>query len=542
MPSIKDWPIYKIYKNRHNFIDEISRETYKGILENMGGKTLKDVIETTIYKEKSRVKNMPWRVDPKGEADYWRNTHSRLIRSESLETPLNEQKNILNDIVHRYAEEITGNFKISYYLFAKFFVTFGFARLLNAARVKGLLSLFSRQLDLDDKINIVGEIEHIRSLTQKGTVVMVPTHFSNLDSILIAWVIQFIGLPAFIYGAGLNLYNIGIISFFISKLGAYKLDRRKKNPIYLETLKIYSIRSLWHGCHTLFFPGGARSRSGEVEKTLKLGLLNSIIESQRQFYQKPESENRKIFIVPTVINYQFTLEAPALIREHLKKTGRERFYEEFDEFSNSYKIASFMLKFITKGSNVSVSIGRGMDILGNYVDMKGNSLDQNGNILDVKDYFRSNDEIVFDKQRENAYIRILSKRIIEEYHTYSQLMPSHLIAYTAFKMLEKKNKDMDLYHLLRISDEDMILDPLEFENKFENLRSKVLELNECGKVGVNELLKGNKKEAIADGFYNIGLYHAKRPIVKKNNKVIVQDMNTLYYYHNRMNGFGLEDF
>ena len=109
-----------------------------------------------------------------------------------------EEEKILHDIIRRYAEEVSGNFKKNSYRFARTVVTFGFARLLNATRVKGLTSLFSRQLDLDDKIHIVGETEHIRNLAKIGTVVMVPTHFSNLDSILIGWVIQFLGLPAFL--------------------------------------------------------------------------------------------------------------------------------------------------------------------------------------------------------------------------------------------------------------------------------------------------------------------------------------------------------
>ena len=87
---------------------------------------------------------------------------------------------------------------------------------------------------------------------------MVPTHFSNLDSILIGWVIHVLGLPPFIYGAGLNLFNIKILAYFMNSLGAYKVDRRKKNPIYLEALKSYSNLAIQEGAHSLFFPGGTR--------------------------------------------------------------------------------------------------------------------------------------------------------------------------------------------------------------------------------------------------------------------------------------------
>ena len=117
---------------------------------------------------------------------------------------------------------------------------------------------------------------------------MVPTHFSNLDSVLIAWVIYELGLPPFIYGAGLNLFNIGIFAYFMNSVGAYKVDRRKKNAVYLETLKTYSTLSIQKGCHSLFFPGGTRSRSGKIENVLKMGLLGTAIEAQRTFARQRE--------------------------------------------------------------------------------------------------------------------------------------------------------------------------------------------------------------------------------------------------------------
>ena len=422
-------------------------------------------------------------------------------------------------------------------------VTFGFARLLNAARVKGLLALFSKQLDLDDKLHVVGETEHIRKLAKLGTVVMVPTHFSNLDSILIGWAIQHLGLPPFIYGAGLNLFNIRILAYFMNSLGAYKVDRRKKNPIYLETLKSYSNRAIQRGCHSLFFPGGTRSRSGEIESRLKMGLLSTAIEAQREMYQTANGEPaKKVFIVPVVINYHFTLEAPALIKEHLKRTGRERYYVEADEFSTSYKIGTFMFKFFTKGSDISVSIGKGMDMLGNYVDDEGNSFDKNGNLIDSKDYFLRGKEITIDKQRENEYVRVLSQRIVEEYHKYNRVFASHLVAFTAFKMLEKQNPKLDLYNVLRLPDEDLILDYKEFKEIYKKLRKHLEKLHEKGQVNMALHMQKKADVSILHGLKNVGLYHDQRPLVLKNEKIIIKDTNTLYYYHNRMNGYDLEKY
>ena len=371
---------------------------------------------------------------------------------------------------------------------------------------------------------------------------MVPTHFSNLDSILIGWVIQFLGLPAFIYGAGLNLFNIKIFAYFMNSLGAYKVDRRKKNPVYLEVLKTYSNIALRWGCHSLFFPGGTRSRSGEIEKALKLGLLSTTIEAQRKMFQTEGDRARKIFVVPVVINYQFTLEAPALIRDHLRRTGQERYYQESDEYSTSYKIGTFLLKFFTKGSDISVSIGKGMDILGNYVDSEGNSYDKNGNSINPQDYFISGGKVTIDTQREHTYVRILGKRIVEEFHKHNQVFSSHLVAYTAFRFLEKQNPKLDLYSLLRLPEEDLQLDYEAFKMAFKKLRKRLIKLHKKGKVGLTDHIRDKAESSIAMGLQNVGMYHAKRPLIRKGDKIIIQDTNTLYYYHNRLEGYGLEKF
>ena len=545
IPNKSDWPIVQLAKNRKAFIEEVASDAFEKFVSSKNG-SLREEIEMTIHREKLRMKDNPWKVDPQDERSYWKGIQSRLLEidTENNEKTKEEEREILKAIMLRYSGEIAGNFKKTYYHFAQKIVTFGFARLLNATRVKGLLALFSKQLDLEDKLHVVGETEHLRKLAKAGTVVMVPTHFSNLDSILIGWVIQHLGLPPFIYGAGLNLFNIKLLAYFMNSLGAYKVDRRKKNPIYMETLKSYSNLAIQRGCHSLFFPGGTRSRSGEIETQLKVGLLSTAIEAQRELYQKQEKDQpvRKVFILPVVINYHFTLEAPSLIKEHLKRTGRERYYVEADEFSTSYKISTFMFKFFTKGSSFSVSIGRGMDILGNYVDDEGNSFDKNENPINARDYFLRDKKITVDKQRENEYVRVLSRRIVEEYHKHNRVFASHLVAFTTFKMLERKSPKLDLYNVLRLPDEDLILDYQEFKEKYKRLRKRLEKLHKKGRVNLADHMDEKAGESILHGLNNLGLYHNQRPLVLKGKKIIIQDTNTLYYYHNRMNGYGLEKF
>ena len=189
-----------------------------------------------------------------------------------------------------------------------------------------------------------------------------------------------------------------------------------------------------------------------------------------------------------------------------------------------------------------MNIGKGMDILGNYVDDEGHSYDKNGTSIHTKDYFLRGKQITYDKQRENEYVRVLAARIVEEYHKYNRVFASHLVAFTAFKMLERKNPKLDLYNVLRLPDEDLVLDYLEFKANFKKLRDRLFKLNKKGKVDLSNHMRKKAEQAILEGLNNVGLYHDQRPLVRKKDKIIINDTNTLYYYHNRMNGYGLEKY
>lgn len=328
----------------------------------------------------------------------------------------------------------------------------------------------------------------------------------------------------------------------MNSLGAYKVDRRKKNAIYLETLKTYSNLAIQRGAHSLFFPGGTRSRSGKIETELKLGLLGTAMEAQRTlFMEHPNRDAKKIFIVPVTINYNFVLEAPSLINEYLQQKGKERYYSESDEYSSSFKMIKFLVKFFTKGSDISVSIGRAMDLMGNYVDDEGRSIDKQGRFIDLRDYFVSDGKINVDKQREAEYTRQLSKVIVKEFHRINRVFASHLVAFVAFRMWRKKYQKLDLYEFLRLPEEDLEINYEEFKEAFTICRNKVLKLKKKKKVNVAAHLKGDIDEVIKIGIENVGMYHVKRPLMMdKSNNILTKDLNTLYYYHNRMDGYDLE--
>ena len=549
LPKKDEWPVVKLARERKEFVKKVAELSEERILGLIGKnpEILKEELETTLYREKLRIKQNPWDVDPDDEKEFWGEVKNSLLQihtegSLSKAKRLDAYQAVLKKITARYSEEIASNFKASHYKFTRRVVTYGFSRLLNAARVKGFKSLFSNQFTLQDKIQITGQTAQIRELATKGTIIMVPTHFSNLDSILIGWIISVLGMPPFIYGAGLNLFNISIFAYFMNALGAYKVDRRKKNLMYLETLKTYSKEAIQFGCHSLFFPGGTRSRSGIIESKLKLGLLSTAMEAQRANYQQGIGDvSGKIFIVPVTINYHFVLEAPSLIQDYLSQTGQERYYKENDEFSNSYKISKFLFKFFTKGSDISVSIGRAMDVMGNYVDQDGNSRDKWDRIVDTQEYFVSNGKVTVDAQREEEYTQMLGKRIVEEFHKINRVFSSHLVAFVAFELIQAKNTKLDLFDLIRLPQEDLLLNYDEFKSACQRMLDQIFELKSQGKIDTAPHLNRPMDEIIAHGLENVGMYHAKRPLIQdKEGNIGTEDMSLLYFYHNRLHGYGLE--
>lgn len=543
IPEIEDWPIYQLSEDRRAFIQELEEFTTKR-LELLYGPGIADIIAKTIYLERIRIREEPWKVDPPNERQFWRRVQRRMVKKVIDREPaktMEELDDILHRIVHRYAEEIVGTFRIKTFLFARRFLTMFFTRLLNTAALRTPRGLWGGKYRLRDRLKVLGETDTLRSLMTKGTVVVVPTHFSNLDSILIGYAIDtFLGLPSFSYGAGLNLYNTGYTAYFMNRLGAYRVDRRKKNPIYLETLKAMSKLSIERGVNSLFFPGGTRSRSGKLETRLKLGLLGTAVEAQRALLQK--GEDRKIFIVPLILSYHFVLEAQYLIEQHLRRTGRERYLvSSKDDFQSIWKIIKFAWRLFSTANDIVLSFGQPMDVLGNPVDAEGNSFDQYGNPIQIRDYFLRHDEVREDLQRESEYTKVLADRIVESFHRENIVLTSHLVAFAAFRILQHENSHLDLYGLLRLPPDDLIFPRDYLRDVVSQLRDELLRMEEAEEIKLSEPIRGDLDALIDDGISRMGSFHLKSPLrIDKQGRIVSESFNLLFYYHNRLENYGLE--
>lgn len=505
------------------------------------------MIAKTIYQERIRIKEEPWKVDPPNDSAFWAKMRKSLMevkKEQETEASTAVLQKILSQIINRFSEEIVGTFNKKTFLFARKFLTFFFNKLLNTAIwFRKIKSFKSNAFKIHKRLNLVGETDSMRNLMKKGTVVVVPTHFSNIDSVFIGYAMDAIlGIPSFSFGAGLNLYNSGIAAYYMNRLGAYRVDRRKKNPIYLESLKSMATLSLKRGVNNIFFPGGTRSRSGRIEEKVKMGLIGSVVEAQRSLLQ--EGNEEKIFIFPVVLGYPFVLEAKFMIEQHLQKEGKEQYLKIKDQSYSIRTVAKFIWNFFSKTSDITLSIGKPIDVIGNFVDREGKSLDKNGNYINLRDYFKTNDRISFDLQRDSVYTKILSEKIVERFKAENVVLSSDLIAYIGFQILKLENPGLDLYSLLRLPTEDFSFSTDKMQTVLKQLKPALFELERKSLIKLSAEIKWENDMLLKDGISKMGSYHPQQPLmIDKNYKLIIsQDFKLLYYYHNKLSGYDLEQF
>ena len=95
--------------------------------------------------------------------------------------------------------------------------------------------------------------------------------------------------------------------------------------------------------------------------------------------------------------------------------------------------------------------------------------------------------------------------------------------------------------MLRLPEEDVTLSYEAFKEGGQKVLDRIYELEKEGKIHVAPHLRQEMDKIIAHGLANVGMYHAKRPLLKnEKGEIITEDFNLLYFYHNRLEGYGLE--
>lgn len=449
-----------------------------------------------------------------------------------------ELRDKLRVYAERYAWDVAGNFDGRVYKFASKAI----APLLGALMSpRATLRHLGQSFDLtalDGRIVVQGPREHIRKLTEIGTVVYTPTHLSNLDSVVFGFAIERAGLPPAVYGAGKNLFTNPVLSYFMHNLGAYRVDRRLRHSLYKDVLKTYSTVMLERGYHSLFFPGGTRSRSGGVERKLKLGLAGTGIEAFVRTTVKGRAQ--PVFFVPATINYLLTLEAETLIDDFLQEEGKARYIIEDDESTRVSRVAAFMNKLLGLDGACVIRFSRPLDAFGNYVDDEGRSHDNRGRIVDASTYVAGREgTAAMDPVRDAEYTRELGDRIVESFRRDTVVMATHVVAACAFERLRRAVGKADLFAVLRHRD-DVAVSRAELAEDVDVMMARIGVLEDHGEIAVAPTLKGKPGDAVVDDALRaFAGYHTQEVLAPRGSELVLRDTRLLFYYQNRLAAHGL---
>ncbi len=155
--------------------------------------------------------------------------------------------------------------------------------------------------------------EKLKKIPPDSVVVFVMNHRSNIDYILVAYMLaRQISLS---YAVG-EWARVWPLEYIFKSFGAYFIRRRYREKLYHLVLEKYvQLISLQGVTQGIFLEGGL-SRDGRL-RAAKIGILDYIIR-----IRKNPGFNRELVFVPAAINYDWVLEDRTLIQEW--KKGKEK--------------------------------------------------------------------------------------------------------------------------------------------------------------------------------------------------------------------------
>ena len=440
----------------------------------------------------------------------------------------------LDEVARHYARDVAGNFNPRVFSVSTRVLPRALTLLL-APKDFSLAAEGARLLE--SHLITQGPLDTIRALAERGTLVFVPTHSSNLDSVVFGFALERERLPPVSYGAGKNLFTNPFLSYFMQNLGAYKVDRRIKHELYKDVLKTYSTVLIERGFHSLFFPGGTRCRSNLVEERLKLGLMGTGVEAFTNTLRRGHPQ--RVFFVPATINYLLTLEASTLIDDYLAETGRNRYIIEDDESTQLDRIFTLLRKLTRTTGSIVIRFGQPMDPFTNRVTPDGRSLDARGRTVDPATYVMRDGDVVNDDARDAQYTRELGEAICRSYARETVVMPTALVAAAVFARLREMYPGADLFSLLRHRD-DVFVPGDELERRVADLAERARRMEDAGDIVLAPGVRHARPTDLIDTAVRAWSgYHTRAVLTPAEGGYVIGETNLVLYYQNRLAVSGL---
>jgi glycerol-3-phosphate O-acyltransferase len=190
----------------------------------------------------------------------------------------------------------------------------------DMATIKGLEAIFHRVfhriyagIEYDK-----ADIERVRDAAKAGSLVLLPSHKSHIDYLILSYVFnnENLQLPLIAAGDNLNFFPVGPI---FRRGGAFFIRRSfRGDKLYAAIVDSYIRRLIRDGFPIELFLEGGRSRTGKLLPP-KYGLLTMIVDAAMAVPQ------RTTYFVPVSIGYERVIEAASYQHE---LTGGEKEKED----------------------------------------------------------------------------------------------------------------------------------------------------------------------------------------------------------------------
>lgn len=176
------------------------------------------------------------------------------------------------------------------------------------------IGLFARFLDwlfhrIFDGLVVDHEgIERVREAARRGPVVLLPSHKSHVDYLVLSYLLarNAISPPLIAAGDNLSFFPVGP---FLRRSGAFFIRRSfQGRKLYTALVDAYLRRILVEGFNLEFFMEGGRSRTGKLLPP-KLGLLSMVVDAGLKLPSVPLS------FVPISVGYERIIEEGSYTRE-----------------------------------------------------------------------------------------------------------------------------------------------------------------------------------------------------------------------------------
>jgi len=249
---------------------------------------------------------------------------------------------------------------------------------------------------------VAEDVERMRNAARDGTLVLLPSHKSHIDYLVLSYFFYEHNLPMPLIAAGDNL-NFQPVGPIFRRAGAFFIRRSfKGDRLYAAVVDAYVRRLIRDGYPIELFLEGGRSRTGKLLEP-KFGLLNMIVDAVLAVPQQ------RVHFVPVSIGYERIIEAKSYQRE---LSGGEKKKEEATDLLSAGDVLRH------RYGRINLQVGQIM------------TLQEMANDLGFRP-----EELARPAKRRAAVLR-LGNRVMDEINRVTAVTPGALTALTLLSSAE----------------------------------------------------------------------------------------------------------